>query len=149
MDRKHGFWIVSFALLLTVSVAGAVVATTLERGGPVRVEVRGKGCGGDDVRICLPGSALAACLPFIPNQVLSGIPDDAVRHLGAARAFTRLAAEEEDFVLIDLVEEGESVRVEKKGDALVVHFESEDETAFVSVPIWVLDRVVRKLEAGS
>jgi hypothetical protein len=149
MDRKHGFWIVSFALLLTVSVAGAVVATTLGRGGPIRVEVRGKGSGGDDVRICLPGSALAACLPFISDEVFSKIPDDAVRHLGAARAFARLAAEKEDFVLVDRVEEGESVRVEKKGDALVVRIESEDETAFVSVPIWVLDRVVRKLESAS
>lgn len=148
IGRKRLAWGIAAGALLLLSAAGAVVAVALERAGPVRVEVQGKR-GGDDVSLVIPAPILLCCLSFVPDFVLDEMPEEAASHLAAARAFCRGIADRPDFVLCDIENEEETVRIEKKGNALHVFVDSRDETARISIPIWIVERVVSKLDAAS
>ncbi|MFH1679560.1 MAG: hypothetical protein ABIH26_02835 [Candidatus Eisenbacteria bacterium] len=140
-------WGAAAVLMLAVSLAGAAFAVSLERGGSIRIVVREKGCGGDNVSLSIPSTAVVAILPFLPGQLFREMPDEAAECARVASVFCDRLSGQPDFVLVDVRSEGESVLVEKKGDALVIFIDSEDELVRVSVPLWLVGRVASK--AGS
>jgi hypothetical protein len=147
--RKRLLWGLAAAVVLAFSAAGAVVATVLEKAGPIEVEVRGKKRGGNDVSLVVPGGAAFCCLSLVPDAVLGNIPAEAAEHLAAARAFCEGIEGRPDFVLCRVENDEEKVLVEKKGEALVVFVDSKEETVRVSIPLWILNRVVARIDRAA
>ncbi|MBM3320340.1 MAG: hypothetical protein FJY73_06660 [Candidatus Eisenbacteria bacterium] len=142
--RARVIWALAGAAVLAASAAGATLALALERGGPIRVEVREKRCRGDNVSLAIPSIAVAAVLPFLPNEVFHAMPEEAAQCARAARVFFDRLGDRPDFVLVDARGDEETVLVEKRGQALTVFVESGDALVFVSVPLWVMSRTARK-----
>ena len=133
---------------LAVLVSGTAGATAYawHRAGNVRIEVHQSGPGGTDLSLKLPGALVNAAIALCP------FPSDAELHARledmtpVLRSISGRLASIPDAVLVDVKDEGGTVRVEKSGQDLLIHVASPRERVEVSVPLESVRRLVEKLE---
>lgn len=134
---------------LCVLVGGTAGATAYawHRAGSVRIAIHETAPGGDDFSLRLPGllvnAAIALC-PLPADVELNARRADLAPVLRAAA--TRLASLP-DSVLVDVKNDGGTIRIEKSGPDLVIRIVSPMERVEVAVPLESVRRLMRKLEA--
>jgi hypothetical protein len=134
---------------LCVLVGGTAGATAYawHRSGSVRIAIHETGPGGNDFSMRLPGLLVNTAIALCP------VPQDAelnARLLEIAPALREVAgrlATLPDVVLVDVKNDGGTVRIEKSGPDLVIRVVSPDERVEIAVPVESVRRLMRKLEA--
>ena len=132
--------------VVAFGTAGAA-ACAWKRAGSVRVAIHETRPGGDDLSLRLPGLLVNAAIALCP------VPADAelnARLHDVAPALRAVASRLDtipDVVLVDVISDGSSVRVEKSGPDLLIRVVSPEERVDIAVPLGSVRRLLAKLEA--
>lgn len=137
---------VVLAVLLAGGVAWAAVATW--QAGAIRVRIQDHREGGTDVAFVLPAVALDAALAVVPDRARAEIEFDADggQVLSLLKGACADLEGRPDFVLVEVENASERVRVEKRDGTLHVSVDSADETVRIEIPLASIAKVARWLE---
>jgi len=127
----------------TVAVAGVVVFSE----GAISVRVLQKRHEGHHIRLVLPAMLVPLGMSFVPNAKLQQASEEVRPWLPTIEVATRELARCPDGVFVAVKGPHEQVSIAKRGGALQIDVDSEEETVHVSVPLGMMHRVVRRLEA--
>ena len=144
--RQRGATIAS-ALLGLLGVSALAGAGVVYQYGAVKVYVEEKKPGGERVRLWVPGVLAPVALKLVPAEELR-LPPEARRWMPALRVAGEELERVEDFILVEVEDGRERVRIEKRNGALVIDVVSPDETVHLSVPLRVVLSVARQLESA-
>lgn len=122
---------VMMGALYATLIGGAV----LFHQGAITVNVKEKKPDGDHVFIVAPATLASWGVRLIPERHLPRLPREARESLPAILAGARELERLPDFVLVEVESPREHVKVQKRGDCLVIDVDSDDETVHLSVPI--------------
>jgi len=136
------------ALLGLLGVSLLATGAVVYQFGAVEVTVEEKTPEGDRVRLWVPGVLAPVAMQLIPDAELRRLPPEARRFLPAVRAAAEELRRVPDFVLVEVEDGNERVRIEKRHGALVIDVVSDEETVHVSVPLRVVTSVARRLESA-
>lgn len=117
--------------------------------GAITVQVTDHRREGHNVSLFLPGAVVPTALRMVPAHHFGQIPPEARTVLPAVREAIRRAAGLPDFVIVEVDSPRERVRIEKKGNRLLIHVEERDEEVFVAVPLRTLARTLREIERAA
>ena len=117
--------------LYTTLIGGAM----LFHEGAIKVDVQEKREGGDHVFVIAPATILTWGVNLVPQDKLPRLPRQAREALPAIQAGAAELERLPDFILVDVQERDEHVKVQKIGGNLVVDVDSPRETVHVSVPL--------------
>jgi hypothetical protein len=136
-------------VVLGVLVFGTAGATAYawHRAGNVRIEIHGTGQGGDDFSVKLPGLIVNAAIALCPLPKDAELKTRLADVAPALRVVADRLATLPDVVLVDVHDDGGSVRVEKSGPDLVIRVVSAVERIDVTVPVESVRLLLSKLEA--
>lgn len=123
-------------------VVGAVVAY---HAGAVRVSVEEKNPGGQRVHLVVPAVAVPPALALIPSDILQRKAEELRPWLQAIRIASRELERTPDFVLVEVFDSDEHVRITKRGGALFVDVNSAQEDVHLEVPLEMVRSVAERL----
>ncbi len=126
----------------TAALAGALAY----REGAVIVNVTEHRPEGERVNLFLPAAPMSLAMKFVPDDRLPQLPPQIRSALPASVAAARHLEAVPDFVLVEVEEAFESVRIEKRGRKLVVDVDSPEESVYVEIPLRTIARVVGEVE---
>lgn len=134
---------------LCVLVCGTAGATayTWQRAGSVRIAIHGTGPGGDDFSLSVPGLLVNAAIALCPVPADAALNARLMHMAPVLREVAARLATLPDVVLVDVKNDGGSVRVEKSGPDLLIRVVSPVERVEVSVPLESVRQLMKKLEA--
>ncbi len=134
--------------VLVTLVIGTVLAagTVTYRAGAVSVFVHEKRSEGSNVRVILPAVLVRPALSFIPRDKLARHLEEIRSWLPAIRIASRELERCPDGPLVEVESPGEKVSIVKRGDALVIDVDSEEDTVHVAFPLCLVTAVAEKLE---
>ena len=138
---------VSLGLCVLVGGTAGSTAYAWHRAGSVRIAIHETGPGGSEFSMRLPGLLVNTAIALCP------VPTDAefkarlvditpVLHAVAGRLSTL-----PDVVLVDVRNDGGTVRIEKSGTDLFIRVVSDAERVEIAVPVESVRRLMEKLEA--
>jgi len=133
-------------ILLAVGSVGATVAAVY-RGGTIAVEVRNDD--GGDLSVSVPAGLARLALALVPEAAFDELASelrDVEPFLPAAAAAWRQLEQAPDFVLVDVTDGDETVRVEKRGGRLIIRVDADGESVRVGIPLSIVDPLVERLE---
>jgi hypothetical protein len=140
-------------VLFAKAIAG-LAGTTLMAGalvmheGVITVNVREKRPDGSHVRLFVPATVIGLGMSLAPKDKI----EHATRHARKFLPLARIGAEElakcPDFVLVEVHDRDEHVRIQKVGGRLLVDVHSPREEVHVAVPLRTVISALRDLEAA-
>jgi hypothetical protein len=147
----------SGAKLLLIVVGGSIVlcAATVAAGaaaiygsGTIAVDVQ-EGRGGGGVSVNVPAGLANLALALVPDRIVEEALDDISVEFGPYlpalhKAWTEFE-QAPDFVMVEIDDGRDKVRVEKKARKLLVSISGPGEDIRVELPIGTLRRIIRKL----
>ncbi len=139
----------SIILGICVLLGGTAGATAYawHRAGSVRIEVHELGPGGSDVSVQLPGLLVNAAIALCPVPTDPKLREHLVKIEPMLRAVASRLQTLPDAVLIDVENDGGTVRIEKSGTDLVIRVVSHVERVEIVIPVNSIRRLMEKLEA--
>ncbi len=145
---NKSFWTVFLGCLAVLTAFGAAAAWSVHSAGMFELDVHVKGPGGVDISgIRVPAVLGHIALAFVPASVFDFCDDeDFHRHGPLIQEACRQLEDAPDFVLVEVFSAEEHVLIRKRGNALVVDVESEDEDVHVAVPLGIARAFARKVE---
>jgi hypothetical protein len=144
--RTRPLWIVLGCLVILATVAVTTFAVNAYRAGMLVVRVRESGPHGTDLAIRIPAILVPIAMRAVPDEQLRQAAHEAANWAPAVRAMTKVLSDSPDFVLVHVDSPGESVHIRKQDHSLVVDVSSVEEKVYVSLPLGVLNAVMRRLE---
>ena len=132
--------------VLVFGTAGAT-AYAWHRAGNVSIEVHGTGPCRDDFSMRLPGLIVNAAIALCPLPADAEFQTRLAQVAPALRAVAERLATLPDVVLVDVDNDGGTVRVEKSGPDLVIRVVSPVQRIDVTVPVESVRLLLAKLEA--
>jgi hypothetical protein len=141
----------ALAIVLTLGVVvggtSAAAAYAWRRAGNVRIAIHESGPSGQDLSLSLPGllvdSAIALC-PMPGDPAVKARLKELGPALGAVAS--RLSTLP-DVVLVDVRDDGGTIRVEKSGSDLIIRVVSREDRVEVAVPLESVRKLMQKFEA--
>ena len=149
MRGSKGMTTIGASVLAVTLGMGTLGSVAVYRGGAIRVHVVEKRDGGKKLRLFVPGVVVPVALWAAPDKQLARAMEQAKPFLPALAALGRGLEDCPDAVFVEVDNAWEKVRVEKRGDAILVNVVSEREDVRVSLPIYVIRSLAEKLEATS
>ncbi len=135
--------------IFTVLVVGASLAAyaAWTREGVIQVEVSSLDGRGSEAYIEVPGAVVPIVLQFLPTMCMSRDPEwqQASRCLPIVRKAWREIRKAPDGVLVAVNGPRERVRIEKKGEYLLVDVRSQSDHVRVRCPLRTVDAVTNRL----
>lgn len=128
----------------TVALAGMLAYSE----GAVIVSVSEHGPDGDHLNLFLPAAPMPLAMKCIPENHYPQLPPEARAALPGVVAAAYHLKRVPDFVLAEIEDAPEQVRIEKRGRKLIVEVQSPDESVYVEIPLRTIARAVRELEAA-
>jgi hypothetical protein len=139
--------IVVGGVVLLAFASVAMAAAAIYGSGTIAVDVRDGA--GTDVSVHVPAALANVALGLVPDslveEALRDAPPEVEPILPAVRDAWRELEESRDFVLVQVVDGDDSLRVEKRGKQLVVRVEFDDGDVHVTVPLKTVRKLVRKV----
>jgi hypothetical protein len=150
MDRttRQALLVAGAFVLLVVMIAGAMGAYVY-RAGMVVVQVTEAGPNGSDINIRVPGALICGALQVIPDEAFADAGEEIQQFGPLARACVEKLADLPDFVLVEVCDRHEHVKVAKQGNKLIVDVDSPGERVHVIVPLSIVRTAVKKIEGLS
>jgi hypothetical protein len=138
---------VILGIVLVLGGTTGAAAYAWHRAGTVRIAIHDAGRAGHDISLTLPGllvnTAIAVCPVPNDTEFRARLRDVAP----ALRALSSRLSTLPDVVLIDVKNEGGTVRIEKSGRELLIRVVSRDERVEVDVPLESVRQLMQKLDA--
>jgi len=134
---------------LAILVGGTAGATAYawHRAGTFHVAIHQAGPDGNDFSITLPGLIVDAAIALCPVPADAELNARLAEFTPALRAVASQLASMPDAVIVDVKDDGGTVRIEKSEGNLLIRVNSRDERLEVAVPVESVRRLMRKLEA--
>lgn len=130
-------------LMYTALIGGAVLFSE----GTVVVNVKEKKPEGHQVFVVAPATLATWGVRFVPEEHLRNMPPEARQALPAVIAAARELENIPDAVLVEVENNREHVKIEKRGSDLVVDVDSDKETVHVSIPLRAVRHTIENLQA--
>ncbi len=130
-------------MLGTVVAAGAVAFSE----GAVSVRVLEKKRDGHHIRLLVPAMVVPLGIRLVPNEKLEQASAEMRPWLPAIKLATQELAKYPDGPFVEVRSPREQVSITKQGGVLVIDVDSSEETVHVSVPLRMVNRIARQLEA--
>lgn len=143
----------STRILLTILICGSLLTATtigvsvaaVYRAGSIAVEVHEDD--GEQIHIAVPAALVRVAVWLTPASVFEPAMVDEVRPiLPALRAGWRELVRTPDFVLAEVRDRDDSVRIEKVGGEILIRVESDGSTVRVALPLATVGPLLAKLE---
>jgi hypothetical protein len=140
-------------VLFAKAIAG-LAGTTLMAGalvmheGVITVNVREKWPDGSHVRLFVPATVVGLGMSLAPKSKIEHATRHARKYLPLARIGAEELAKCPDFVLVEVKDRDEHVRIQKVGGRLLVDVDSPREEVHVAVPLKTVISALRDLEAA-
>jgi hypothetical protein len=135
------------ACLLTLSLGTAAAGTaTVYDAGLIRVHVVEKKQDGQNIHVWVPGIAVPVAMQLAPDRELAKAGRHIRQHLPIIEAALKGLEECPDTVFVEVISSRERVRVEKKGDLILIDVDSGSESVSVSLPLKVVRYAVDELK---
>ena len=115
----------------------------------MRVEFQQKQAGRRRPELTIPAALIPWGLEIMPDEALEEATADLKPFLPALLAASDEFEELPDFVLVGMQNSRERIRIEKRGENVLVDVESEHETFHLSLPVETIHSVLLTLKAGS
>ncbi len=141
--------------LIVYSLFAVVVGTVITAGaiaykqGAVRIEFQQKQSGGHHLRFPIPAALIPWGLKMLPDDALEEAAAEIKPFLPALLAASQELQELPDFVLVEVKDSRGWLKIEKRGEKILVDLESEHETLHLSLPVEMIHSVFLTLEASS
>ena len=134
---------------LCVLVGGTAGATAYawHRAGSVRVAVHETGPGGSNFSMTLPGLLVNTAIALCPVPSDAEFKEHMLEVAPALHAVAGRLTTLPDVVLVDVKNDGGTVRIEKSGPDLVIRVVSYTERVEIAIPVDSVRRLMEKLEA--
>lgn len=139
--------VAAFLFLTGAIVVLATVATY--DAGALKVSVKKKKPGGQNIRLIVPAVLVTAALNLVPAEKLQEEAEEIKPWLPAIRSASQQLARSPDAVLVEVIGSDEQVSIAQRGGALIVDVDSSQESVHVTVPLKLLDSLARKLQASA
>lgn len=137
-------------LMLLSAMAVGTAATSFYQAGSIAVQVQGSD--GTDVSIRVPAGLANLAIALVPGDLpsrfdgLEEIPEEARAYLPALDRLGDVLAEAPDFVMVEVHDGDEHVRVEKRRRSLIIDVTSDDGRVHVEVPVRTLRKALNKAD---
>jgi hypothetical protein len=153
-DPRIPVWLLCLLALTAVMFAGVVYAgVETYQDGVVEVSVHEKRDGGQNIHVMVPGVLVPAALHFVPKEEmkeeLRGNAREVAEWLPVARIAARELERIPDGPLVEVDDHHDHVRIFKRGGALVVDVDDNQDTVHVSVPIALVRSVAENIRISS
>ena len=145
--------LVGCAFLLVFAIAFAVTGAYVYRAGMIVVDVSEGGPDGNDIHIRIPAALVQAGLGVVPDEVLAEMAADMGEDFEVVGPLVRAVHDElsnsPDFVIIDVRDHDEHVRIAKRGEKIVVDVSDGCDRVRVVLPLRMVDMVLGRIEKGA
>ena len=139
-------------LLLAVVIGGVVLtlatlgagAAAVYRAGSVAVDIEEDG---NHFQVQLPAGLVRAAIALAPDSALQEAAQELEPWIPALDAGWRELGDAPDFVLLDIVSDGERILVEKTGSKLLVIVDTQETQIRVGVPLGTVGSLLHKLDS--
>ena len=140
-----------FLAKLGVGILGTAMvgAAALSSEGFIHVRVHEKQPNGTNVNLFVPAALATTVLHFIPQRDLAHGSHDLRECLPIIDAAIPALNNSPDGVLVEVVDPGEHVIVQKRGDSVVVDVNDTDEVVHVSVPLSAAQSAIHQIAAAT
>jgi hypothetical protein len=140
-------------VLFTKAIAGLagttlVACALVMHEGVISVNVREKHRDGNHVRFFVPATVVGLGMAVAPKERIEHATRHARKYLPIARIGAEELAKCPDFVLVEVHDRDEHVRIQKLGGRILVDVDSAREEVHVAVPIRTIISALRDLEAA-
>jgi hypothetical protein len=139
-------WVILGCLVILFTVAAATFAVNAYRAGMLVVRVQESGPHGTDLAIRIPAILVPMAMRIVPDEPLRQAAREARKWAPAARAMVKVLSDSPDFLLVRVDSPRETVKIQTENRKLVVDVTSLEEKVYVSVPLGVLNSVMKRLE---
>jgi len=131
-------------LLLAAAIVGGAYVYDM---GAVRVSVKSKSPGGENIRLVLPAAVAPVGMWLAPKEKLREAAEQARPYLPALEVAADELGRGPDFALVEVTNPREKVRIAKEGTHLVIDVDDANEVVHVAVPLNAVRAVAAQLGA--
>jgi hypothetical protein len=141
--RTRTILIIAGTLYALVAIS---IGTMVWKCGMLVVRVHERSRDGVNLTLRLPGALVPAAMWVLPDRVFAEAARNSSQWAPTARSAMRAMAKAQDFVMVQVESSDETVHIAKRGGHLVIDVDSDDEDVHLSVPIFVVTSVLKRLE---
>jgi hypothetical protein len=136
---------------LGIGVLGTALvgAAALSSEGFIHVRVHEKQPGGTNINLLVPAALATTALHFVPSRNFAHGSHDLRQCLPIIDAAIPALGDSPDGVLVEVVDPGEHVLVQKRGGTLVVDVNDADDVVHVSVPLRAAQIAIHQIADAS
>ena len=142
--KKIPPWVLALLALTAIAVFMGAVVTY--RAGTLQVSVREKKRNGDFVYVVVPAIVIPPILKIIPADELKRHVGDLRPWLPAIGIACRELERAPDFLLVEVIDSDDHVRITKRSGALIVDVDSGEAEVHIQVPLGVVRSVAERLD---
>lgn len=133
-----------------LAVGGMIaVGAAVYQDGAIRISVDEKKPDGHHIHLIAPAAIVPVGMRFVPDNALK----EASSQLQVWAPAIKIAAVElekyRDFVLVEVEDESDHVKITKRGGSLVIDVNDAEDTVHVSFPIHSAISAIRRIEAAT
>lgn len=144
------FLMIFGAAVLLLAATVTVLGVAVHRYGMLEIEIQpGYSGAGDHISIRLPGVIVPLAMFFVPDAPLREARREIEKWAPLARDAFRELSSCPDFVMVEVQERDEHVTIAKRGRALVIEVQSEDESVHIVVPLTTVNCVLNRISRGN
>jgi len=132
--------------MLCVTVTAGSIALSE---GLVHVRVYEKRAQGTHLSLIVPGVLAPAAIFCVPSRHLQQASEQIRPWMPAIRAAVDELKDERDMTFVEVVQEGQRVRVSKSGGSVIVDVDDPNETVHVSTPLRAIGSTLEELSSKS
>jgi hypothetical protein len=140
-----------FLAKLGIGVMGAALVggAAVSSEGFIHVKVHENQPGEDSISLIVPAAVVPVALHFVPRQHLAEASENLRQYLPVIDAAIPALEECADGVLVEVVDPGEHVVIEKVGSSIIIDVNDPGETVHVSVPLRAAQSSIHQIAAAS
>ena len=141
------FFIVLGSFLLVAAIAFTAIGAYVYQCGVLVVEVD-EGENGSNISIRIPAALVHGALKVLPDEAFEKAAVEIKEYGPLVHAVCEELADAPDFVLLEVREGDEAVRIRKHDGKLEINIRDDDERVHVIVPLRMVRSVVHRIEAA-
>lgn len=136
---------VGLSIMGTAVVGGAMLCSE----GMLRVKVHEKQADGTNINLVVPAALVPMTLKFVPDRHLAHASAQLRPYLPAIDAAIPVLEDCPDGVLVEVIDPGEHVLIEKRGGSIVIDVNDADDVVYVQVPLRAAQKAIHEIAAAN
>jgi hypothetical protein len=136
---------VGISIVGTAVVGGAMLCSE----GMLHVKVHEKQADGTNISLVVPAALIPMTLRFVPDRHLAHASAQLRRYMPAIDAALPVLEDCPDGVLVEVIDPGEHVLVQKRGGSIVVDVNDAEDVVHVAVPLRAVHSAIHEIAAAN